>query len=333
MKRCPRCNQTFADDSLNFCLNDGTGLVGHAEAPPTVFVPNAVPTAPNQQTYQTPNYSQQQLGSTPQFQRQPVQPRRSSGCLWAIIIVGGLLFLGFIVAVIGLAYLGSTIDDNTNKNGKTSRNLSNSSGIFDDDNKNKAKDSGTDDSEEARVTDDFSGWWTGSDENGTASLTNGEYTVANKKAGNYYIEMSPPRDFNSKYSTKDSIIRVNVKSDSGRKPSLGYGVIVHSNMLLPTFQGYAFIIRSADQSYRVTKHVLRQESIVTSWKKFSGIKTGSESNELEIRTKGDKIDFYINGQLATSTKDTEKFGDGVIGLYTSDAVPVTFSDLRILDDK
>ena len=28
MKRCPACNQTYADDALSFCPNDGTSLVG-----------------------------------------------------------------------------------------------------------------------------------------------------------------------------------------------------------------------------------------------------------------------------------------------------------------
>jgi Domain of unknown function (DUF4190) len=27
MKRCPACNQTYADDELSFCINDGTALV------------------------------------------------------------------------------------------------------------------------------------------------------------------------------------------------------------------------------------------------------------------------------------------------------------------
>jgi Domain of unknown function (DUF4190) len=28
MKRCPACDQTYADDALTFCINDGTALVG-----------------------------------------------------------------------------------------------------------------------------------------------------------------------------------------------------------------------------------------------------------------------------------------------------------------
>lgn len=45
MKQCPRCSQTYSDDSLNFCLNDGELLtvLGQAgrfadEPPPTVIM-------------------------------------------------------------------------------------------------------------------------------------------------------------------------------------------------------------------------------------------------------------------------------------------------------
>lgn len=38
MKRCPRCNQTYNDGSLNFCLLDGTPLVA-TDSEPTVVMP------------------------------------------------------------------------------------------------------------------------------------------------------------------------------------------------------------------------------------------------------------------------------------------------------
>lgn len=34
MKRCPKCGQTFADQNLNFCLNDGELLMYEQEASP-----------------------------------------------------------------------------------------------------------------------------------------------------------------------------------------------------------------------------------------------------------------------------------------------------------
>jgi hypothetical protein len=34
MKQCPRCKQTYSDDQLNFCLEDGELLTSFAEEPP-----------------------------------------------------------------------------------------------------------------------------------------------------------------------------------------------------------------------------------------------------------------------------------------------------------
>ena len=34
MKQCPRCQQTYSDDQLNFCLNDGELLTGYMSEPP-----------------------------------------------------------------------------------------------------------------------------------------------------------------------------------------------------------------------------------------------------------------------------------------------------------
>jgi len=52
MKRCPKCGQTFADQNLNFCLNDGELLMYEQESsrpfadepPPTKFADDSPPT-------------------------------------------------------------------------------------------------------------------------------------------------------------------------------------------------------------------------------------------------------------------------------------------------
>lgn len=47
MKRCPRCNQTFTDEWLTFCTQDGTSLIeaedSPAEPPPTLLQPPLPP--------------------------------------------------------------------------------------------------------------------------------------------------------------------------------------------------------------------------------------------------------------------------------------------------
>ena len=47
MKRCPKCNRTYQDDTLRFCLEDGSSLAPitrEAEAPPTEILPRVTPT-------------------------------------------------------------------------------------------------------------------------------------------------------------------------------------------------------------------------------------------------------------------------------------------------
>ena len=38
MKYCPSCQITYADDSLRFCLQDGTGLLDYADNAPAPTV-------------------------------------------------------------------------------------------------------------------------------------------------------------------------------------------------------------------------------------------------------------------------------------------------------
>ena len=48
MKQCPKCSQTYSDESLNFCLADGTTLIKAGDdAPPTIFMNQPRVTSPN----------------------------------------------------------------------------------------------------------------------------------------------------------------------------------------------------------------------------------------------------------------------------------------------
>lgn len=38
MKRCPKCNQIYTDDSLNFCLADGSSLLAQYDSEPTLVL-------------------------------------------------------------------------------------------------------------------------------------------------------------------------------------------------------------------------------------------------------------------------------------------------------
>jgi hypothetical protein len=108
MKRCPTCKRGFADDSLTYCLDDGTPLV--SESPPpemeeTIVTPSAGASRelPPTQYGQLPgkatvsgNASQFQIPSMPSYSAGP-QKRR----VWPWIVAGLAMLLLFII-VIGL---------------------------------------------------------------------------------------------------------------------------------------------------------------------------------------------------------------------------------------
>ena len=115
MKQCPNCKTTYTDDSLQFCLSDGTALVSSDNAAPTVqmsfernepmrvnFPPDSAPTV---------------FAQPPIIQKQP--EKKGSGKI-ILGIIGVVMFL----AVGGLAaYLLTRSSDN----GKNFANATNNS--------------------------------------------------------------------------------------------------------------------------------------------------------------------------------------------------------------
>lgn len=94
MKRCPQCNREYVDDSLRFCLDDGTPLTGSAfrnEAPATQILPAAAPTVNSIPTI--PSYS-----TIPSPPRQ-AESRRAS----PILIIGVIAIAFLLMALVGIA--------------------------------------------------------------------------------------------------------------------------------------------------------------------------------------------------------------------------------------
>jgi hypothetical protein len=46
MKRCPGCRRRYSDDTLNFCLDDGSTLVAEPDSEPTLIAPTVAATTP-----------------------------------------------------------------------------------------------------------------------------------------------------------------------------------------------------------------------------------------------------------------------------------------------
>ena len=65
MKQCPRCHQTYSDDNLNFCLEDGELLTAFTrEPPPTRYAEDPPPTVVLDQARVT-NPASWPAGATP----------------------------------------------------------------------------------------------------------------------------------------------------------------------------------------------------------------------------------------------------------------------------
>src|SRR4051812_16282689 len=118
MKQCPSCGATFADDSLNFCLSDGTRLNNSSAVDPeethirasipdssaTLVIPSQTlpPTrASTQEPRFNPQTNPQEEWSAPQAFHQSVaeSQQRKSKAPW---VVAGTLAMIAVLAVAGV---------------------------------------------------------------------------------------------------------------------------------------------------------------------------------------------------------------------------------------
>lgn len=102
MKICPACGQTYTDEQLNFCLNDGSLLKESGDdAPPTVMMNQARTTQPNWENVGQPISPWQ---SQPFQQNQPFMPAIMQGQNSSLPTIA--LVLGICGLVFGCCYGG-----------------------------------------------------------------------------------------------------------------------------------------------------------------------------------------------------------------------------------
>jgi hypothetical protein len=342
MKRCPSCNRTYTDVSLNFCLEDGTPLVmdapppsspgatqrytvprDTAEPPPTeIFRPDSPLIS---QPPPPPPPPQQQWMPTPSAQ----QPRKKSNAVWWIL--GGLAALavvgiGAVVLIIALASMSNTNTNNSNvtANTNTGRN-SNANANASNANSNIR---GTANS----LTDNFSEekWGTGSSQFGRIWYADDEYHMTSR-TGNYVVMYAP----NDQYATTNATVKITGRSVDGTVPAAGFGLMVHCQKSKDQkLEDYALLIYPSDSpEYEVIMHKNGTQSSLVSRTKSSAIRSGTSPNQFEVRIKGTELSFYINGQYLTRITDSENYQNGRVGLYTSDNTEVAFDDLEIQRNK
>lgn len=103
MKICPQCSKTYGDDTLNFCLEDGSALKrqdGSGAPPPTVMIPDPRTEAgiPAPRTA----FQNTEMPTAPQY-KTPAR-KKSRAWIWVLgILIGlGMVCGGGFIAMIAL---------------------------------------------------------------------------------------------------------------------------------------------------------------------------------------------------------------------------------------
>src|SRR6476469_2446952 len=225
MKRCPTCNRTYTDTSLNFCLEDGSPLATDPDLNATIRYPAGRDTAepPPTEIYHPPPQVVTPRPTTPPPPPPPPQqqwtpppttppPRKKSNAVWWIL--GGLavvfiIGIGVVVMIIALASLGSnTNTTNLNANTRNENRNSNVTANANVSNTNANANATLPNS----LVDDFSQqkWGTGSSQYGRIWYTGGEYHMSSREKT--FVVMYAPSD---DYNTVNATVKVTARSVDG----------------------------------------------------------------------------------------------------------------------
>lgn len=339
MKRCPSCNRTYTDASLNFCLEDGTPLVSEvapaSDPKATERYPAAHHTSeqpPTEIYRQKPLLNQvpemlRSQPAPPQWSPTPQpRPQKKSNAVWWVIggiAIVGILGVGLIVMMLTLTRLSAN-ENASNRNANTRVANTNRSA-----NANRTANANSNTSSlPASFTDNFSEekWRAGNSQFGDIWYKDDEYHMRSKEK-TYLVMYAPLSD----YATENATVRVTTRSVDGSGPASGYGLIVHGQKSPGNeLEDYALLIYTgAEPQYQVVMHKGGNQKTLVPWTKSAVIRSGILPNQLEIRARGDQLQFYVNGRYLTRITDDENLKRGVAGLYTSETAEVVFDDLEI----
>lgn len=314
MKICPTCRKTYDDDGLNFCLEDGSVLTfAPTDAAPTVVMEHPRPTNPTPGSWTPQN--------PPAYS---MQPKKKSSRTWVwvlaifailVLVCGGGL-VGFFLYVASVA--NSNVTANKGANNSTTTTRTNTNTFTRTTPSPSASVAGS--AEEIDISDwveDPTVWL-------ETEFKDGEFFMTSKQKGYYYVLVAKNDDY-----ADVSVSRVTVRNAEDKDASMGYGLVFNSETT-PLANGFAFLIDTKKKKYRVVRHENEQEKTVTAWTASSLIKEGSEPNLLEARASGEKIELYINGQLATTITNKQGPKSGVPGLYVGDGAKIGFRKLEVV---
>ena len=343
MKRCPTCNRTYTDLSLNFCLEDGTPLATDAPVEPdpnaTLRYPSPRDTAepPPTEIYHppppvvTPRPTSPPPPPPPQWAPTPVQaPRKKSNAIWwifggfaALVVIGA----GLVVMLIALASLGS--DPNSNNLNTNTREVRNSNANVNINANTTNINTNANVAPNNSLVDDFSEkkWAVGVSQFGRIWYSDDDQYHMSSKERTYIVMYAPSDD----YTTENATVKVTARSVDGDVPSAGFGLLVHGGWSkAKRLEDYALLIYPGDEpAYEIIKHKDGEQTAMVTRTRSDAIRSGSNPNLLEIRIKGNELSFYANGQYLTRITDVENYRRGRAGFYTSDETEVAFDNLEI----
>ena len=319
MKICPTCRRTYEDDGLNFCLEDGTvlNLSGIDPAAPTIVMNQPRPTSPQPASMPT-SWDAQNAG---QYSMQP-KKKSSKTWVWVLGILGLLVLVCGGGAVGFFIYLASLTNADVTANAARTIRTPSPSRSANAINSNSSPAPWTEPGNVEQV--DLAKYVREMNDYGTTEFKDGEFLVSSKGKGYYFVVVTP-----DDYKTDDARTRVIVRNPDAKDSDLGYGLVFHSDTT-PLEKDYAFLIDSVRKRFRVVRHEPGDEVTVTAWTNSKSIHEGSAENTLEARDKGEKIELYINGQLATTITNKQGPTGGVPGLYAGDGAKVGFKKLEIV---
>ena len=316
MKICPKCQRTYTDDNLNFCLDDGVVLqkAGGNESPETVFMktpptsPSSGPTSPS-----TP----QGWNMAPQ-QSQSQAPKKSKAWLWVLAVLALVVMLCGGGGIVGLILLGSMTETDSNANKNVAQNKRGN--VVTQGSPKTVQSPGSAPSGDSQDVD-MSDWGDEVKDDVYHEYTGGEYILGTKKKRFYYVMVA------KEYSTESATTKLTVRNVDNADSSLGYGLVFASSPI-PLMSDYAFLIDSKKKRYRFVRHSPATETAIVNWTNSDVINPGTQENILEVRSRPGDISLYINGQFIKTVPNSNSEA-GVPGIYSGDGVRIGFKNLQI----
>ena len=229
MKQCPTCRQTFDDDTLSFCLSDGSHLVPvestSSNSAPTImatFPPEhqtAAQTPPRETTPNDWNSQNQDWPNLALPQPAPVQTKRSPlpwilGIVALLVIGGGVLYFALSSRSSSSSVASSNSNSNSSANANSNTNAnSNAHHNANENNSNNENDSNANSNSNANSDGDDSPPTNRNEVLADLSRLEDQWNTANMTGDKETLDDVLADDFDSSSGDKKQYI-ANIKPDS-----------------------------------------------------------------------------------------------------------------------